>query len=242
MCENEGYTERGIKGIHGFASEKFKIDENFALKVDEKLKDVAVLMEPTSVVVKAWEQSLRIAARSSVLPRTALITGSGPVGLLAALIGKQKGFETHIFDHNETGVKPTAAKGLGVTYHSDLESLERSGFQFDIVIECTGVPDVIVNLFQHIKSDGILCLTGVSSGGHSFPIDIGALNLQIVLQNQVIFGSVNANRRHYEDAEKALMTADPEWLKSLITRKIPLAQFSEGFKKQKSDIKIVLVP
>jgi threonine dehydrogenase-like Zn-dependent dehydrogenase len=62
------------------------------------------------------------------------------------------------------------------------------------------------------------------------------------LQNQVIFGSVNANRRHYEDAEKALMTADPEWLKSLITRKIPLAQFSEGFKKQKSDIKIVLVP
>jgi threonine dehydrogenase-like Zn-dependent dehydrogenase len=241
MCENELYTERGIKGLHGYASDHYRLEEKYALKLDRSLADVGVLIEPTSVVAKAWDQTLKIAARSKVPPKTVLVTGAGPVGLLAAMIGIQKGLEVHVLDQIKEGPKVDLVKALGATYHSDLDSLENSKMEFDLSFECTGVPEVILKLFEHIKSDGILCLTGVSSGGSNFPIDIGALNLKMVLQNELIFGSVNANRLHYELAQRYLLAADLNWLKKLISRRVPLSKWEDGFKKQKTDIKVVLI-
>jgi threonine dehydrogenase-like Zn-dependent dehydrogenase len=242
FCENNLYQERGIKGLAGYASERFSLEAEYALKIDEKISEVGVLVEPASVVAKAWEQVTRIAARTALPPHTALITGAGPIGLLAAMIGVQKGFSVHVLDHNETGIKPALVKALGATYHSDLDALERSGARFEVTVECTGNTELILNLFNHIKPDGILCLAGVSACGQNYPVDVGKLNLNIVLQNEVIFGSVNANRRHYEAAQRYLLAADLEWLKKLITRKVPLAKFAEAFQKQKTDIKVALIP
>jgi threonine dehydrogenase-like Zn-dependent dehydrogenase len=242
MCENDLYLERGIKGLHGYASDRYRLEEKYCIKLVPALAEVGVLIEPTSVVAKAWDQTFRIASRSKVQPKTALITGAGPVGLLAAMIGIQKGLEVHVLDHVEAGPKVDLVKELGATYHSDLQSLENTKIEFDVSLECTGVPEVILNLFQHIKSDGVLCLAGISSGGRNFPLDLGALNLKMVLQNELIFGSVNANRLHYELAQKYLLGAQPSWLKKLITRKIPLSEWESGIKKQKTDIKVVLVP
>ncbi|MDN5852864.1 MAG: theronine dehydrogenase, partial [Actinomycetia bacterium] len=90
------------------------------------------------------------------------------------------------------------------------------------------------------SSYGIVCLTGVSSGGRSLPVDAGELNRSIVLENDAIIGSVNANRRHYEQAAEALARADSGWLQRLISRRVPLAEFGSAFEAQADDVKVVI--
>src|SRR5262249_9165406 len=151
--------------------------------------------EPTSVVAKAWDQVERIGRRSSFWrPRIALVNGAGPIGLLAALIGKQRGCDVHVFDHNQQGIKPQLGCARGGHYHSAMPN----DLTPDVVMECTGVASVILDVLDCVAPDGLVCLTGVSSGGHQIKFDIGKLNRSMVLENTVVFGTVNANRRHYE--------------------------------------------
>ena len=98
MCRNGRYTERGIKDIDGYGSERWVVETEYAVKLDPRLRDVGVLMEPTTVVAKAWDQVQKIGARSWFEPRTALVTGAGPIGLLAALLGVQRGLDVHVLD------------------------------------------------------------------------------------------------------------------------------------------------
>ncbi len=237
MCRNGKYTERGIKQRNGYGSERFRVEPDFLIKLDPALGPLGVLLEPTSVVAKAWEHVERIGARSAAWkPRVALITGAGPVGLLAALLGKQRGFELHILDRNDTGLKPQLARDLGATYHTgDLGKLAP-----DIVIECTGAGAVVLDAMSRTAPDGIVCLAGVSSGGHKLNFDVGALNRDMVLENDVVFGSVNANRRHYQDAADALAKADKTWLARLITRRVPLTRWQEAFEQRDGDVKTVV--
>src|SRR5262249_41685338 len=106
MCRNGQYTERGIKQIHGFMSERWRIEPEYVIKVDQSLGILGVLLEPMTVVAKAWEHVAAIGRRSFWEPRTVLVTGAGPIGLLAGLIGMQHGLEVHILDRIETGAKP----------------------------------------------------------------------------------------------------------------------------------------
>ncbi|MBV9661484.1 MAG: hypothetical protein JO337_10030, partial [Acidimicrobiales bacterium] len=93
---------------------------------------------------------------------------------------------------------------------------------------------------DHAGANGIVCLTGVSSGGRDIPVDVGMLNRRLVLENDVVFGSVNANRRHYEAGAKALAEADKDWLAQLITRKVPLSEWQDAYKRQPGDVKVIL--
>jgi glucose 1-dehydrogenase len=237
MCRNGQYTERGIKQRNGYGAEQFRLEHEFAVKLDPALDKLGVLLEPTSVVAKAWEQVERIIKRAAAWKRNvALITGAGPVGLLAALLGKQRGFELHILDRTEVGPKPALARDLGATYHTgDLGDLEP-----DIVIECTGASAVVLDAMSRTAPDGVVCLAGVSSGGHKINFDVGGFNREMVLENDVVFGSVNANRRHYRDAADALAKADKDWLGRLITRRVPLARWQEAFEARDDDIKVVV--
>jgi threonine dehydrogenase-like Zn-dependent dehydrogenase len=237
MCRNGQYTERGIKQRNGYGSEQFRIEPDFTIPIDPALGHLGVLLEPTSVVAKAWEQVERIGARGAAWrPRVALITGAGPVGLLAALIGQQRGYELHVLDRATDGPKPELARALGATYHTgDLGKLEP-----DIVIECTGASSVVLDVMSRNAPEGIVCLAGVSSGGHKLKFDVGALNRAMVLENDVVFGSVNANRRHYRAAADALAKADQDWLARLITRRVPLDRWQEAFEQRPGDIKVVL--
>jgi threonine dehydrogenase-like Zn-dependent dehydrogenase len=237
MCRNGRYTERGIKERHGYGAEQFRLEPDFTIPIDPSLGHLGVLMEPTSIVAKAWEQVQRIGGRSTYWrPRVALVTGAGPVGLLAAMIGKQLGYELHVLDRRDEGLKPELVRALGATYHAgDVGDLEA-----DIVIECTGASSVVLDVMGRNAPEGIVCLTGVSSGGHKLKFDIGQLNRSMVLENDVVFGTVNANRRHYRAAAEALAKADKEWLSRLITRRMPLARWQEAFEQQPDDIKVVL--
>src|SRR5689334_3936753 len=119
MCRNGLYTERGIKQRNGYGSEFFRVEPEFLVKVDPALRKLGVLLEPTSVVAKAWEQISRLGARSAAWqPRIVLVTGAGPVGLLAALIGAEQDLELHVLDRAQKGVKPDLVHALGATYHA----------------------------------------------------------------------------------------------------------------------------
>jgi threonine dehydrogenase-like Zn-dependent dehydrogenase len=241
MCRNGRYTERGIRDRHGYGSERFRVEPDFVLKIDPALQHLGVLLEPASILAKAWEHIERIGRRAREWrPQTLLVTGAGPIGLLAALMGIQRGLDVHVLDHHQDGVKPALVRALGGTYHGTTvpEALEH--LAPDIIIECTGVASVIGDLLAHTAPVGVTCLTGVSGVGHSLDIDIGRLNRNLVLDNDVVFGTVNANRRHYESAADALARADPKWLGRLITRRVPLERWSEALEPRPGDVKVVI--
>lgn len=238
MCRNGRYTERGIKERHGFASEFWRNESHFTVKLNEKLGHLGVLMEPASILAKAWDQIERIGHRSEWRPQTVLVTGAGPIGLLAALMGAQRGLQVHVLDRVQTGIKPQLVQELGGEYH--LGRVRDLRFNPDIVIECTGVAEIIVDSLDKIGGNGIVCLAGVSSHGQKDTIDVGCLNRKLVLENGLCFGTVNANKHHYDMAQKSLLEADQDWLGKLITRRVPVSRWHEVLQRNPDDIKVVL--
>jgi threonine dehydrogenase-like Zn-dependent dehydrogenase len=238
MCRNGSYTERGIKERDGYGSERFRIDPAYALRLDPVLADVGVLVEPTSVVAKAWDHIERIGHRASWSPTRVLVTGAGPIGLLASLLGVQRGLDVHVYDIVSDGVKPDLVAALGATYHH--EGLAGACAGADVVVECTGVGQVVFDVAEQVAPDGIVCLVGVSPAGRRLSVDAGALNTEMVIGNRVVFGSVNANRRHYEAAAEALAQADRAWLERLISRRVPLADWAKALERGRDEVKVVI--
>jgi threonine dehydrogenase-like Zn-dependent dehydrogenase len=239
MCMNGRYTERGIKGRHGFASERYRIHPEYLVAVDAALGVLGVLLEPATVVAKAWDHIEKIGHRAAWAPKTVLVTGAGPIGLLAALLATQRGYQTYVLDLATGGRKPEMVRRLGATYFHR-GNIGEAAAEADIVIECTGFVQMLLEAGpQHVRHR-ITCLTGVSPAGAEATVDPGLLNRNMVLQNSVLFGSVNANRHHYELAADALAKADPGWLADLITRQVPLDQWADAYARRPDDIKVVL--
>ena len=241
MCRNGRYTEGGIKEIDGYASERWAVPTAFAVRVADHLGLAGVLLEPTSVVAKAWEQVDRVGARAWFEPHTVLVTGAGPIGLLAAMIGVQRGLDVHVLDQVTDGPKPDLARDLGATYHSTSIAEVAQHALPDVVIEATGVGRLVFEGMAENAPYGIVCLTGVSPKGRTLEVDAGGLNRSLVLENDVVVGSVNANLRHYQAAADALAAADVGWLRRLITRRVPLADAPASFDAPTGeDVKVVI--
>jgi glucose 1-dehydrogenase len=196
-----------------------------------------VLVEPASVVAKAWEHVERIGRRARWEPARVLVTGAGPIGLLAALMAVQRGLEVHVLDRVTEGPKPALVRDLGATFHRG--PVAEACPDADIIIECTGAGAVVLEAMLAAGPGGIVCLTGMSSGGGEV-LDAAALNRIMVLENRVVFGSVNANRRHYESAVAALGMADPSWLQRLITLRVPLERWADAVRRAPAEVKAVI--
>jgi glucose 1-dehydrogenase len=238
MCRNGRYTEHGIKQLDGFMRERYRIDPDHVVRLDPALERTGVLLEPTSVVAKAWDHIERITARGVWSPEVVLVTGAGPIGLLAALLGVQRGLEVHVLDRVTTGPKPGLVADLGATYHTG--TLSDALAHADVIVECTGVGELVLDAIDKTAPDGIVCLTGVSPAGRRLTIDAGALNRELVLENEVVFGTVNANRRHYQAAAAALANADQGWLDRFITRRVPLDRWSDALQRRPDDVKAII--
>ena len=238
MCRNGQYTERGIKEIDGFMSERWRIEPAYAMKVDPSLGLLGVLLEPATVVTKAWEQVVAVSQRAFWEAHTALVTGAGPIGLLAALVVRQHGLDVHVLDRVESGPKPALVRALGATYHAG--SVTDVGFQPDVIVECTGVGQVITDAIQSIAPGGVVCLTGVGSGGRTVGLATADVATNIVLRNNVVVGSVNANKRHWYKAGQVLARADRAWLARLVTRSVPPEEFMRALRREPDDIKVVI--
>ena len=240
MCRNGRYTEHGIKELDGFGAERYRLKPEETIKVDKALGAHAILLEPTSVVAKAWDHIDRIGRRTSTwTARSVLLTGAGPIGLLAALLGRQRALDVHVFNRSSDGPKPKLVQALGATFHTGNAADVLDRVAPDIVIECTGAAPVIAAVLGRTAASGILCLAGVSPD-KAVDLDVGRINRNMVLGNQVAFGTVNANRAHYQAAADALARADPVWLAGLISRRVPLGRFAEALEERRDDIKVVI--
>ena len=239
MCRNGRYTERGIKALDGYGAELVTLEADFAVPIPDELGTLGVLTEPASVLAKAWEQIERISSRACSEHERVLVTGAGPIGLLAALMGAQRGLEVHMLDRATEGAKPQAVHALGAHYHAgDVVEVAKQ-VEPDVVVECTGVAELVAGAMQHTAPGAVVCLTGVAPS-RTLSVDVGALNNELVLENDVVFGSVNANRRHFEQAVRSLHEADSQWLGHLITRRVPLDRWQEALEKGDDDIKVVV--
>jgi threonine dehydrogenase-like Zn-dependent dehydrogenase len=238
MCRTGEFVERGIKLRDGYGSDRFRVDPRFAVRLDARVGDVGVLLEPTSVVAKAFEHAEHIGSRASFEPKVALITGAGPIGLLAALLARQRGLETHVLDLVTEGAKPALVADLGAEYHST--PVAELPLQPDIVIECTGIGQVLIDATHLAAPGAVVALTGIKHSDLVGEARLDAFNKELVLENKVLFGSVNAARRHYTQAAAALATADPAWLGRLITRRLAAEDWPAALSKRPEDIKIVI--
>ncbi len=239
MCRNGRYTEHGIKGRHGFCRERYALEPGHAVRIDSALGELGVLLEPASVLAKAWEHIERIGSRALFEPRRVLVAGAGPVGLLGAMMGRQKDLEVWVLERNREGRKADLVGRLGAHFVSDIAQLDERT-TFDVALECTGAGSLVVEVMRRIGPNGVACLTGVSSGGRMIELNAASLGREIVLENGVIFGSVNANRRHYERAAQALGRADRTWLQAMITKRVGLESWSDALESGSDNIKSII--
>jgi threonine dehydrogenase-like Zn-dependent dehydrogenase len=218
-------------------SERWRIEPEYAIKVDPSLGILGVLLEPTTVITKALEQVFAVGQRSFWEPKTVLVTGAGPIGLLAAGVARLTGIEVHVLDRVETGPKPELVRAIGATYHTG--KILDLGFEPDVIIECTGVGSVIADSIQKVAAGGIICLTGVGTGGIAIRA-VGDIAAAAVLKNNVVIGSVNANKRHWYKANERLVRLDQKWLCRLITRIEKPENFKQALERKPDDIKVVI--
>jgi threonine dehydrogenase-like Zn-dependent dehydrogenase len=156
------------------------------------------------------------------------------------MLGVQRGLEVHVLDQVSAGPKPQLVEDLGATYHSGhiAEVVGKTGA--DSILEATGVGRLVFDAMDHLAPGGIVCLTGISPAGVTLSVDAGSINRDMVLQNNVVLGSVNANHRHYEEAAVALAAANRAWLERLITRRVPLEDYTQALEAQPDDVKVVI--
>ena len=238
MCRTDGFGERGIVRLHGYGSEHWRVEPDFAVPILPRLGGLGVLLEPALVLAKAWDQVDQISRRAFFQRGRALVTGAGPTGLMACLLGAQRGYEMHVVDLAQAPSKRDLVEDLGARYHSgDAADID---VDVDVVIECTGLGAVGRSAGRKLASGGIMCLTGIMNLGPTLDVDATTMNRNMVLHNQVLFGTVNACLRHWEQAAEALAAADPGWLGALITRRVPLTSWTEALDRQPEDIKVLV--
>ncbi len=238
FCRTGNFTERGIKGADGYGSQQWRADPGFLVALDPALTQTGVLLEPTSVVAKAWEQIDIIRGRACHDGQVALITGAGPIGLLAAMLAVARGYDTHVYDRVTSGPKPDLVAALGATYHCG--AVGELPVRPDAVVEATGVGELVFDLLDQTAPNAVVCLTGISSGTREISIPADPVNRRLVMSNEVIFGSVNAARRHYEQAAAALAAVDAGWLERLISRRVALSDWTDALTRRDDDVKVVV--
>lgn len=236
FCITGDFTERGIKQADGFLTDYVLDNEEFLVKVPKSLADVAVLVEPLTVISKATTQARAILNRVPYEPglQRGLVLGAGPVGLLGAMSLVANGYETVVYSREpEGGPKGSLVQSLGASYISaasqSVENLAQKTGEFDFVLEAVGFAPVMMSATRSLAANGVVALTGIPAEGSSMQINVGRFLRDMVLRNQVVFGTVNAGRRNYLGAIQLLeqfMTLFPDSVRKLITRRRPLGDAS----------------
>ena len=248
MCTSGRYQERGIVRRHGYMAEYYVEKPEWLNKIPKEIGDAGVLLEPTSVVEKGIEQAFSLQKRTQWRPRTALVLGAGPIGLLAAAVLRLRGLRTYVAAREpETDRRAQVAERIGAIFRSVADRPVLDARQqmppIDLAVEATGAPSVAFAGMQIIGPGGVLCLLSVTPGHTDADEPIARINQRIVMNNNVIFGSVNANRRHFKLGVKDLMAVQRKWpgfLASLITARIPWGEHARWFEAGDTDIKATL--
>jgi threonine dehydrogenase-like Zn-dependent dehydrogenase len=229
MTTDDMYYERGINLRHGFLAEYYVDDPEYIVKIPPGLKDVAVLLEPTTVVEKGIAQAYEIQRRLRVWrPRRAAVMGAGTIGLLAALALRLRGLEVTVFGRtprpylNSDLIEALGARYLSTAEMPILEGAAAHG-PFDLIFEATGFSPVAFESMQALGKNGVLVLSSVTGGDRRIEVPADRINLEFVLGNKVMVGTVNANREYFEMGVKDMAQAEAQysgWLGRLLTHPV----------------------
>jgi len=252
FCLSDTFPEHGIRRSHGFMAERIVEREKYLVPVAADLRDVAVLVEPLTIMDKALREVEKIQERMPWHPgigRRALVLGAGPVGLLGAMAFLLRGCDTTIVARSP-GDTPNArlAKSVGAKYVSSrevpLRELAAQGGPFDVIYEAAGAPQAAFDALAALAPNGVCILTGVPGAGDWVKIDGGWTMRNLVLQNQIILGTVNAGRDSFTGAIAMLGQMNQRWpqsLRGLITGRHPLESYAELLLEKPQGIKSILV-
>src|SRR5262244_2984333 len=241
MTTDDAYFERGISRLHGFLTEYYVDDPEYIVKIPQGLKDVAVLLEPMTVVQKGIVQAYEIQRRLKVWrPRTAAVMGSGTLGLLATLALRLRGIEVTTFGRTPRPyLNADLLDAIGVRYVNTAERTIRDAAAefgpFDLIFEGTGSSAVVFESMQVLARNGVLVLTSITGGSRSLEVPADRINLEVVRGNKVMVGSVNASRDNFETGVRDMSQAEaeyPGWLRRLLTHPVRgLDQYQELFER-----------
>lgn len=244
MCLTGHYYEHGIYKLHGFASEWAVTDANYLVKIPRELADVAVLLEPTSIVEKALQQAYTIQNRMVWEPKSALMLGAGPIGQLGTLLLRLRGLEVFTVARRPANdSKARLVEASGAKYvNAEETSLDSLGRSFDMIIEGTGNASVAIDALRHLATNGVLCYLGVY-GPRQVSFEAGSLFREVVLRNKLLFGSVNANKRYFEMGLKDFQAIKKKFgnlLPRLFTAVLKPEDFRKAFQPGADEIKTVI--
>jgi glucose 1-dehydrogenase len=253
MCQTGKYRERGIHGLDGYQTEFVVDQEPYIVQVPGELEPVGVLMEPLSVVEKAIDEALRVQTvrcpDAAITPawlhgRRCLVAGLGPVGLLAAMVLRLRGGEVYGLDVVDSNT--ARPKWLGVIGGSYIDGrqvpadqVEKKIGAMDFILDATGVAALEFNLLDALGLNGMYVLTGIPGGDRPLRIPGAELIRQLVLSNQVMLGSVNAARGHFQMAVDDLAQAHLRWgdqIAGLITNRLSPEQFAASKDQHQPDV------
>ncbi len=248
-CLTGHYTERGIKGRDGYMAERYVESQDYLIPLPNTLSKIGVLMEPSSIVEKGLIQAFKIQqVRLPWEPRRALICGAGAIGLLAAAFLRLRDIEVTLVSKMADGspaqqvASELGAHLLDADQHP-IPTLSGELGSIDLVFEATGSSVVAMQAISATGHNGVCILSSVTAGTRTVTVDSAALNLDMVLGNKLVLGTVNANRTHFEAAARMLGAAARKWpklLEQLITRTVPAESFQEAFDRRGNDIKTVI--
>ncbi|HET8675560.1 MAG TPA: glucose 1-dehydrogenase [Blastocatellia bacterium] len=241
MTTDDTYFERGINLRHGYLTEYYVDDAEFIVKVPQGLKNVGVLLEPMTVVEKGIHQAYEIQRRLRVWrPRRAAVMGAGTIGLLATLALRLRGLEVTTFGlTRKPYLNSDLIEDIGARYESTTELPVIEGARergpFDIIFEATGYSPVVFDSLQALGKNGVLVLSSVTGGDRKVEVPADKINLEFVLGNKVMVGTVNANREYFEMGVRDMAQAEaeyPGWMERLLTHPVKgLDNYKELFEK-----------
>jgi threonine dehydrogenase-like Zn-dependent dehydrogenase len=231
MTTDEAYFEHGISRVHGFLREYYVEEPRYLIPVPAALRHVAVLLEPTSVAEKGVLQAYDIQRRLKVWrPRRAAVLGAGTIGLLATMILRNRGLEVTTFGLEQAPyLNSELVEAIGASYVSTRQTspaqVAAQGGAFDLVFEATGYSPIVFDaMCGLLAKNGVLILSSVTGGMRRSEVPSDAINLDFVLGNKAMFGTVNASREHFEEGVRDLAVTEartPGWLSRLLTHRIP---------------------
>jgi glucose 1-dehydrogenase len=244
MTTDDTYFERGISLLHGYLTEYYVDSADYIVVVPKGAAEVGVLLEPLTVVEKGIAQAFEIQRRLKVWrPRRAAVVGAGTIGLLASLVLRLRGLEVTTFAQlPKPNLNAQLVEELGAGYR--VTSIGESG-PFDLIFECTGYAPVVFDAIKALGKNGVLVLSSVTGGDHKVEVNADKLNLDFVLGNKVMVGTVNAGRESFEAGVRDLAHAESAysgWLSRLLTHPVrgldSWRELFEKLQKAKGAIKV----
>jgi glucose 1-dehydrogenase len=229
MTTDDTYFERGINLRHGYLTEHYVDDAEFVVKVPVGLREVGVLLEPVTVVEKGIAQAYEIQRRLRVWrPRKAAVMGAGTIGLLATMALRLRGLDVTVFGRTKRPYQNSdLVEALGARYVSTEELPVAQGAAqhgpFDLIFEATGFSPIVFESLLALGKNGVLVLSSVTGGDRKVEVPADRINLEFVLGNKVMVGTVNANREYFEMGVRDMAHAEaswPGWLARLLTHKV----------------------